>query len=117
MTPSPLTAAFNSNILLRVNRELGSDFQIDQFEHRAQYNDDAGRIEMHLVSLIDQIVTLNGVEISFAQGESIWTESSYKYTIPEFVEMAERSGFEHQSVWTDEDTLFSVHYLSTVSAQ
>lgn len=107
-----VTAAFNLNMLLRLNREIGSDFDIERFEHRAFYNEDAGRIEMHLVSTAEQTVTIGSERVGFAEGESIWTESSYKYTVAGFGELAGRAGFAQERVWTDADRLFSVQYLA-----
>ncbi len=107
-----VTAAFNINMLLRLNREIRSDFDIEHFQHRAFYNEDAGRIEMHLVSTIDQRVTINGTTVHFDAGESIWTESSYKYSVEQFSAMASEAGFEAEQVWTDDDLLFSVQLYS-----
>jgi dimethylhistidine N-methyltransferase len=107
-----ITAAFNLNLLERINRELGADFQIDQFRHHAFYNEVIGRIEMHLISLSDQTVHLNGYGIDLKKGEKIWTESSYKYSIEEFEALAERAGFKLKHVWTDKNRLFSVQYLT-----
>ena len=108
-----VTAAFNQNLLERINRELGGDFNLSWFEHRAIYNIDKGRIEMHLISLRDQTVHLNNTRISFNEGESIWTESSYKYELDDFIQMANDAGFELERVWTDERQWFSVLYLVT----
>jgi dimethylhistidine N-methyltransferase len=107
-----VTAAFNLNLLARINRELGADFQLDQFRHYAFYNPHHGRIEMHLASLRDQRVRLDGCELSFATGETIWTESSYKYTLDEFARLAHAAGFDVRHVWTDREHLFSVQYLT-----
>lgn len=107
-----VTAAFNLNMLARLNRDLDMNFAVDQFGHYAFYNVYEGRVEMHLVSLADQTVYLNGSTIQFAEGESIWTESSYKYTPNEFAALAGRVGFEVQQVWIDEQHLFSVQYLT-----
>jgi dimethylhistidine N-methyltransferase len=106
-----VTAAFNLNLLERINRELGSDFNPEQFEHHAFYNPDQGRVEMHLVSLRDQTVHLNNTKIFFERGESIWTESSYKYELSDFTEMANDAGFQVRQVWSDEHEWFSVLYL------
>ena len=106
-----VTAAFNLNLLERINRELKGDFQLDWFEHYAFYNPGEGRVEMHLVSLRDQTVHLDNVAISFARGESIWTESSYKFTLDEFEQMAGAAGFKVEKVWTDKRQWFSVQYL------
>ncbi len=106
-----VTAAFNLNLLERINRELNCDFQLEWFEHYAFYNPREGRIEMHLVSLRDHTVHLGNVTIPFARGESIWTESSYKYNLDEFAQMAAAAGFKVGRVWTDEQQWFSVQYL------
>lgn len=111
-----VTAAFNTNILKRINREIGADFQLDGYKHYAFYNSREGRIEMHLVSLKDQQVHLDGATIYFAKGESIWTESSYKYNIDEFAQIAEEVGFRVAKVWTDKLKWFSVQYLVAVEA-
>ncbi len=106
-----LTAAFNLNLLERFNRELDADFRPHRFEHQAFFNQQAGRIEMHLVSRMDQQVNVAGRSISFAAGESLHTENSYKYTIAEFQQLAKQSGFVPEQVWTDAQQLFSVHCL------
>ncbi len=106
-----ITAAFNLNILTRLNRELGANFELDKFRHHSFYNEVAGRIEMHLVSLYPQAVRLNGSVISLGAGESIWTESSYKYTLAEFAGLAAQAGLKVSRVWTDSHHLFSVQYL------
>ncbi|KQP51893.1 dimethylhistidine N-methyltransferase [Methylobacterium sp. Leaf108] len=106
-----VTAAFNLNLLTRINRELGADFAVARFAHRAFFNPRASRIEMHLVSLDDQSVAIGGRTFSFAKGESIHTENSYKYTVATFRDLAAEAGWEPVSVWTDADALFSVHAL------
>ena len=106
-----VTAAFNRNILVRINRELGGGFDIEQFAHRAFYNAALGRIEMHLVSRRDQVVRV-GVPISFAAGESIHTENSYKYSLLALAKLAEASGFTAEHVWEDERRYFCVAYLT-----
>lgn len=106
------TAAFNLNILTRLNRELGANFDLEQFSHHAFYNEVAGRIEMHLVSLWEQTVRINGRVISLDAGESIWTESSYKYTVTEFAHLAAQVGFKLKKVWTDSQHWFSVQYFT-----
>lgn len=105
-----VTAAFNRNILTRIDRELGADFQPDQFDHRAIYVPSRGRIEMHLVSPIVQSVHIPGagLNISFAPGESIHTENSHKYTRGQLLEMAAEAGFEEERVWTDSRKWFQV---------
>jgi len=109
-----VTAAFNLNLLQRINRELDSDFQLDSFQHYAFYNPAESRVEMHLVSRKKQSVTIDGMVIHFEEGESIWTESSYKYTLDEFRNMASATGFHVEHVWTDPQNWFSVQYLVTL---
>lgn len=106
-----ITADFNINLLRRINRELGADFDPSLFRHAAHYNNRENRIEMHLVSTVDQQVNLAGRCFSFRKGESIHTESSYKYSIDGFHALAEDAGFEAEQVWTDKNDLFSVHCL------
>jgi dimethylhistidine N-methyltransferase len=107
-----VTAAFNFNILVRINRELEGDFDLAKFRHRASYNDEMSRIEMHLESLADQKVTIGDREFAIAKGESIRTECSYKYHIEEFERMAIDAGFEIEKVWPDPDGSFAVAFLS-----
>ena len=104
-------AAFNLNLLTRINRELAADFDLAAFRHRAVYNQSVGRIEMHLVSEQAQTVTVAGRRFEFAAGESIHTESSYKYSISNFQALAAWAGYHAEQVWTDDDGLFSVHCL------
>jgi dimethylhistidine N-methyltransferase len=107
-----VTALFNLNLLVRVNRELGANFQVDQFRHYAFYNPWECRVEMHLESLKDQVVQIGDAKIPFKLGESIWTESSYKYTLDEFAQMAGIAAFTVEQVWTDTQNFFSVQYLT-----
>ena len=109
-----VTAAFNLNLLERINRELNADFPLEQFQHRAIYNQEEGRMEMYLVSMKDQAIHLDNVSIPFTEGESIWTESSYKYNLDDFKRLAEAAGFKAGTVWTDERAWFSVQYLIAV---
>ncbi|MDA8095475.1 MAG: L-histidine N(alpha)-methyltransferase [Betaproteobacteria bacterium] len=109
--PAGVTAAFNLNVLERINRELEGDFDCRTFRHRAFYNEALGRVEMHLVSTRAQVVHVMGVSFRFEEGESIHTENSYKYTATEFQALADRAGFDSQAVWTDEARRFSVHCL------
>jgi dimethylhistidine N-methyltransferase len=109
-----VTAQFNKHLLVRMNQELDADFQLNQFGHYAFYNPGQSRIEMHLVSLKNQTVHIGDIEISFKLGESIWTESSYKYTLEEFAQLAANAGFTVERVWTDPRMLFSVQYLKVV---
>jgi len=106
-----VTAAFNRNILQRINRELGADFVLDRFDHLAFYNEAEGRIEMHLRSRGAQNVTIGSDSFSFRDQETIHTENSYKYTIDSFQDLLKGTGFEPEKVWTDPQSLFSVHYL------
>ncbi len=109
-----VTAQFNLNLLTRINQKLGANFRLDQFQHYAFYNPGKSRIEMHLVSLKNQIVRVGETEIVFQLGESIWTESSYKFTLPEFAQLAATAGLRVEHVWTDPQELFSVQYLAVV---
>jgi len=106
-----VTAAFNLNLLERINRELDGDFDTGAFMHRALYNEALGRIEMHLVSTRAQTVTVAGECFEFAKGETLHTESSYKYSIAGFQALAASAGYRAEQVWTDEQQLFSVHCL------
>ncbi|MGD2112226.1 MAG: L-histidine N(alpha)-methyltransferase [Gammaproteobacteria bacterium] len=107
-----VTAAFNLNMLAHINRRLQADFEPGNFRHRALYNSPLGRIEMHLESQSDHCVHVDGNLYHFARGETIHTESSYKYAVTEFHDLAARAGFAPVRVWTDPDCLFSVHYLT-----
>jgi dimethylhistidine N-methyltransferase len=105
-----VTAEFNLNVLRRINREFGGTFDLEGFRHRAVYNESAGRIEMYLDSLTDQSAEVGGKTFRFAEGESINTEHSYKYTLEGFAAMAQAAGFSVERVWMDPDGLFSVQY-------
>jgi dimethylhistidine N-methyltransferase len=107
-----VTAAFNLNILARLNREVGANFALDQFRHYAFYNPVFARVEMHLVSLTEQTVRVGHTNIHFDRGESIWTEASYKYNPAEFAVLAARAGWRVEQVWIDDRGLFSVQYLT-----
>jgi len=107
-----VTAAFNKNLLTRINRELGGDFDLASFEHRAIWNPDASRIEMHLVSLRDQTVTVAGRAFHFAAGETIHTENSHKFTPEGFARLAERAGWRTLRLWTSPEPAFSVFLLA-----
>lgn len=108
-----VTAAFNMNLLERLNRELHSNFNLQRFQHQAPYNQAEGRIEMHLVSLEDQEVNVAGETVHFRADEPIVTEYSYKHTLPGFAALAAQAGWSVQKVWTDEQRWFSVQYLTT----
>lgn len=104
-----VTGNFNKNVLVRINRELGGNFDLSGFAHRAIYNRERHRIEMHLVSLKAQTVRVVGQSVSFRAGESIHTESSYKYSIERFQALARGAGWKLQESWTDPEKMFSVH--------
>lgn len=106
-----VTAAFNLNLLERINRELNGTFQSEWFEHHALYNPDEGRVEMYLISLREQEIKVNNTVISFGKGERIFTESSYKFSLNGFKQLAEAAGFQIKKVWTDRRQWFSVHYM------
>lgn len=106
-----VTAAFNLNLLSRINRELGADFDLAAFEHWAFYNERVGRIEMHLRARRAQQVILANQTFNFAEGETLHTENSCKYAIDEFVALASSAGWQPVKVWTDQARLFSVHYF------
>lgn len=106
-----VTAEFNLNLLVRLNRELGATFDIGKFAHSAIYDDLKQRIEMYLVSLDDQSVEITDHRIRFAKGERIHTENSYKYTVAQFGALATRAGWQAHQAWTDAENLFSLHEL------
>ena len=106
---SGITAQFNLNLLQRINHELDADFDLSGWRHKAIYNEQAGRIEMHLVSLREQQIHIGQSRFKFAKGETIHSENSYKYTTQEFIKLAQYAGFESIALWVDADNLFSVH--------
>jgi L-histidine Nalpha-methyltransferase len=106
-----VTAAFNLNVLRRINRELGADFDLERFRHKAFFNRAQHRIEMHLESRVAQNVLLCGRVIAFEPGETIHTESSYKYTVESFQALAAQAGWSPAGVWTDPKGYFSLHAL------
>ncbi len=108
--PAGVTAEFNLNMLRHLNREFGADFDLDTFEHSAEYNEDEGRIELRLISDTDQEVSIGDETISIEKDEGILTEYSHKYTLDGFREMAEAAGFRVERVWMDAEKLFSVQY-------
>jgi dimethylhistidine N-methyltransferase len=107
-----VTAAFNLNLLVRINRELGANFDLRRWRHYAFYNPAQGRIEMHLVSMGEQKVALGKHRFHFASGETIHTENSYKYSLDGFRELAAKAGFSTTKVWTDRRELFALHGLT-----
>lgn len=106
-----VTAAFNLNILRRINRELGATFDLAKFKHRAAYNEKRGRVEMHIDSVSPQRVRVGDHYFDFAAGESIHSENSYKYGEDEFENMTLSTGWQKQQLWTDPDKMFAVFLL------
>jgi len=106
-----VTAAFNLNLLHRINRELGADFDPDRFAHRACFVSDEPRIEMHLVSQVEQTVKIDGEELVFEAGETIRTERSYKFTVEGFAKAAVETGWTLARSWTDRENLFAILLL------
>lgn len=107
-----VTAEFNLNMLAHINRRLAADFDPGNFAHKAIYNVELGRIEMHLECRRDNLVRIDGDVYHFVAGETIHTENSYKYSIAEFHDLAARAGFTPVRVWRDQAGLFSIHYLT-----
>jgi len=110
-----ITASFNKNLLSRINDELGGNFNLDAFEHVAQYNDNKGRIEMHLKSTTEQTVSINNELFEFLEGETIHTENCYKFTEENFTAMSSKAGLSPVKTWTDDQNLFAVMLLRTTS--
>lgn len=106
-----VTAAFNMNLLVRANRELGADFDLDAFAHEARWNAAESRIEMHLKALQPTTAHIDGQTFRFAQGETIHTESSYKYTPERLRELAEAGGWQIETIWTDPKSWFALALL------
>ena len=106
-----VTADFNLNLLVRINRELEADFDLNAFEHYAFYNREEGRIEMHIVSLRDQDVHIGAHRFSFTESEHIITEYSHKYDLDRFADVLDECGFDIGHIWTDERDYFAVLYL------
>ena len=111
--PAGVTAAFDRNLLARINRELGANFDLAHFKHEARWNSEERRIEMHLKSTREQRVSIRaaGLQVEFKEGETIWTESSHKYRPAEVVDMAERTGFRCVEQWIDEAWPFAQNLL------
>jgi L-histidine Nalpha-methyltransferase len=114
--PAGVTAAFNMNLLARINRDLGADFDLKQFRHVARYDEAERRVEMHLVSKAWQRVTIReaGYRFYLRQGETIWTESSHKYSPEEVVRMGSRTGFRRVKQWFDEEWAFAQNLFFAV---
>lgn len=109
-----VTAAFNRNVLTRLNREFDADFDSQRFEHHAFFNPGPRRVEMHLVSFETQVVAVGDEFITFDKGESIWTESSYKYDLERLEQLAAVAGFHIDRLWIDHQRLFWVGFLSAI---
>lgn len=112
-----VTARFNLNMLVHLNREIGGTFDISHFRHLAFFNEEASRIEMHLESTSAQVIGVGGEEIAFAPGETIWTESSYKYDEDALRMVANAAGFALGHLWTDDDERFWLCYLVPLTAE
>jgi dimethylhistidine N-methyltransferase len=112
-----VTARFNLNLLYRINRELGAQFDLQAFRHRAVYNEDIGRVEMYLVSARAQDVFIEGLglSLSFAEGEEIHTENSYKYSLVEIEALAKAAGLRLEHQWFDAERRFSENLLAPVA--
>jgi uncharacterized SAM-dependent methyltransferase len=106
-----VTAAFNQNLLLRINRELGADFASSALRHEARFDVQHQRVEMHLVSEYTQPVTVRGRSFGFAAGESIHTENAYKYGVVRFQALAQRAGWVHRQMWMDGHSRLGLHML------
>ncbi|HLT22497.1 MAG TPA: L-histidine N(alpha)-methyltransferase [Bacteriovoracaceae bacterium] len=106
-----VTASFNLNLLTRLNRDFGARFNLTEFYHKAFYNEEEGRVEMHLVSKIDQTVVIKGEEISLMKGETIHTESSYKYSIDEFCSICAELRLKLRKYWKDPENMFCMYYF------
>jgi len=108
-----VTAAFNLNLLARINRELDANFDLSQFQHVARINHETRSVEMHLRSMRRQTVTIDAAELSveFIEGETIWTESSHKYSLPEVVSLARTAGFRCAAQWVDDQWPFAENLL------
>ena len=110
-----ITSSFNKNLLSRINDELGGNFNLDSFEHVARYNENKGRIEMHLKSTTEQTVSINKELFEFLEGETIHTENCYKFTKESFTAMSSKAGLYPVKTWTDDQNLFAVMLLRTTS--
>jgi dimethylhistidine N-methyltransferase len=109
--PHGVTADFNLNLLQRINREAAASFDIRNFTHEAIYDEKLGRVEMHLVSNISQLVRVNETVFRFRKGETIHTESSYKYTVDEFAELGAKAGWQIKKFWKNNENQFCVYYF------
>jgi dimethylhistidine N-methyltransferase len=114
--PTGVTAAFNLNLLGRINRELGGQFNVGTFAHRALYDKDEGRVEMHLVSRLRQTVSIDdlGMQVEFDEGETIHTENSYKFDLDQLTALADDTGFTLTKTWYDSAKRFSLNLMTAV---
>ena len=114
--PLGVTAAFNLNLLVRINRELGGDVDVDRFAHRAVWNVEESRVEMHLVAAAAQEIHIERAQLAFQmeEGEPIWTESSYKYQPEDVIDLLERCGFRRLEQWVDADARFALTFVEAV---
>jgi uncharacterized SAM-dependent methyltransferase len=112
-----VTAEFNLNLLVQANRELGADFDLARWRHQAIYNAGKGRIEMYLVSEVEQTVHIGDRHFAFRAGEKILTEYSYKHSPETFDNLARNAGFAFEKLWTDDARLFGVFYFSCSRGQ
>ncbi|MFK8027841.1 MAG: L-histidine N(alpha)-methyltransferase [Gammaproteobacteria bacterium] len=110
-----VTAKFNMNLLTRLNNELSADFDLQTWRHYSFYNTELGRVEMHLKSMCEQVISIGDHEFYFAENETIHTENSYKYTVEEFQSLATDAGLHSDNVWMDDEKYFSVHLFSVKS--
>ena len=108
------TEAFNLNLLYRMKNELDAKIEITAFRHRAFYHEQKARVEMHLVSARDQVISVGGIDFEISKDETIHTENSYKFTVAEFSNLANRSGFKVIKAWVDSENLFSIQYLEAI---
>lgn len=117
--PLGVTAAFNRNLLVRLNRELGADFKLENFRHEARWCAQTHRVDMHLVSLVEHFVHVPAADlvVRFSEGESIWTESSHKYTLESLDRLIEQAGFQLRDRWLDEEDAFAdvLYWVPTLS--
>jgi uncharacterized SAM-dependent methyltransferase len=109
-----ITAAFNLNLLERVQRELDARIELDAFTHQARFNSEECRIEMHLVAQRPTTIEMEGRSFAFEAGQSIHTENSHKYSVKDFRALAARAGLQSTKVWKDPNGLFSMHWLEAV---
>ncbi|MCX4026735.1 L-histidine N(alpha)-methyltransferase [Endozoicomonas sp. SM1973] len=106
-----ITAEFNKNVLLHLNRLINANFNPELFSHKAFFNKEKKRVEMHLISMVDQIISINNQKIRLAKNESIHTENSYKYTTADFISLAHSAGLACTQRWVDDNEWFAIFYV------